>query len=45
MERTTSYEGDSNIGVFTRVLGDVAVIPPDAPEAFSHALAEALDVT
>jgi translation initiation factor 6 len=45
MERTTSYEGDANIGVFTRVLGDIAVIPPDAPEAFSRALAEALDVT
>ncbi len=45
MERTTSYEGDPNIGVFTRVLGDVAVIPPDAPEGFSRALTEALDVT
>ncbi len=45
MERTTSYEGDPNIGVFSRVLGDIAVIPPDAPEAFSRALAGALDVT
>ncbi len=45
MERTTSYEGDPNIGVFTRVLGDVAVIPPDAPETFCRALTEGLDVT
>ena len=44
MERTTSFGGDSNIGVFARVFEDIAIIPPEAPEQFRSLLAEALDV-
>ncbi|HVP97239.1 translation initiation factor IF-6 [Methanoregula sp.] len=44
MERTTNFTGDPNIGVFARVAGDIAVIPPDAPEEFRAAVTEALDV-
>ncbi|MGA2105696.1 translation initiation factor IF-6 [Methanoregula sp.] len=44
MERTTTFDGDPNIGVFARVAGDIAVIPPEAPEEFRAALREALGV-
>ncbi len=44
MERTTTFDGDPNIGVFARVTGDIAVIPPEAPEEFRAALREALGV-
>jgi len=44
MERTTSFGGDSNIGVFARVFEDIAIIPPEAPEQFRALLADALDV-
>ncbi len=44
MERTTSFSGDSNIGVFARVFEDIAIVPPEAPEEFRALLAEALDV-
>jgi len=45
MERTITFDGDPNIGVFARVLGDIAIIPPEAPEDFKAALRAALDVT
>ncbi len=43
MERTITYAGDPNIGVFSRVLGDIVIIPPESPEDFKAALHEALD--
>ncbi|AGB02141.1 translation initiation factor IF-6 [Methanoregula formicica] len=45
MERTITFDGDPNIGVFARVLGDIAIIPPEAPEDFKAALRAALGVT
>jgi translation initiation factor 6 len=45
MERTITLNGDPNIGVFARVLGDIAIVPPDAPEDFKAAVKAALDVT
>jgi translation initiation factor 6 len=44
MERTTTLAGDPNIGVFCRVLDDIAIIPPEAPEPFKEAVRAALDV-
>ena len=44
MEKTISFSGDSNIGVFSRVFDDIAVIPPTAPEEFRNALITMLDV-
>lgn len=44
MERTVTFGGDPNIGVFSRVLGDIAVIPPESTEEFRQALEQALDV-
>jgi translation initiation factor 6 len=44
MSGTIDYAGDPHIGVFSRVINDLAIIPPDAPEAFVTALREALDV-
>jgi translation initiation factor 6 len=44
MERTITLAGDPNIGVFSRVLGNIAIIPPDAPEDYKQALAQALNV-
>ena len=38
MEHTITYTGDPNIGVFSRVIGDIAIIPPDAPEEFLDAI-------
>ena len=45
MERTITFDGDPNIGVFARVLGDIAIIPPEAPEDFKAAVKAALGVT
>ncbi|MBP1929715.1 translation initiation factor 6 [Methanolinea mesophila] len=44
MERTVSFAGDPNIGVFARAFDDIAVIPPEAPEDFRKALVETLKV-
>ncbi|MDH7511220.1 MAG: translation initiation factor IF-6 [Methanolinea sp.] len=44
MERTISFGGIPHIGVFSRVLDDVAVIPPSAPAEFGEALRELLGV-
>jgi len=44
MERTTSFAGDPNIGVFARVAGDIAIVPPEAPEDFRNAIREGLGV-
>jgi len=42
MERTITFGGDPNIGVFARVLGDIAIIPPESPEEFKGAVKAAL---
>jgi len=44
MERTITFDGDPNIGVFARVLGDIAIIPPESPAEFREAVRQALDV-
>ncbi|MFA4877743.1 MAG: translation initiation factor IF-6 [Methanoregula sp.] len=44
MERTITFAGDPNIGVFARVVGDIAIIPPDSPEEFKAAVRDALKV-
>jgi translation initiation factor 6 len=44
MEKTISFGGDANIGVFCRVFDDIAVVPPSAPSEFREALAGLLDV-
>jgi len=44
MERTITFAGDPNIGVFTRVLGDIAIIPPESPAEYKAAVKAALDV-
>jgi translation initiation factor 6 len=44
MERTITFGGDPNIGVFARVLGDIAIVPPEAPEDFKAAVKAALQV-
>jgi translation initiation factor 6 len=44
MERTITFAGDPNIGVFSRVLGDIAIIPPESPEEYREALKQALNV-
>lgn len=43
MEHTITFDGDPNIGVFARVLGDIVVIPPESPADFKAAVREALD--
>jgi translation initiation factor 6 len=45
MERTITFAGDPNIGVFARVLGDIAIVPPESTEEFKTAVRDALDVT
>lgn len=45
MIRTLAYEGDPHIGIFSRVLEDIAVVPPEASADYCAALKEALDVT
>ena len=44
MERTVSFAGDPNIGVFIRVFDDVAVIPPETPEELRAQISTALSV-
>ncbi len=44
MERTTTFGGDPNIGVFARVVGDIAIIPPESTEEFKAAVKAALSV-
>jgi len=44
MERTITFDGDPNIGVFARVIGDIAIIPPESPQEFRDAVQQALDV-
>jgi translation initiation factor 6 len=44
MDRTITFAGDPNIGVFARVVGDIAIIPPDSPEDFKAAVQNALQV-
>lgn len=43
MERTTTFAGDPNIGVFARALDDIVVVPPEAPADFKEAVRSALD--
>jgi translation initiation factor 6 len=44
MERTITFAGDPNIGVFARVVGDIAIIPPESTEEFRTAVRDALQV-
>jgi len=44
MEKTVSFGGDSNIGVFARVFDDIAVVPPNSPEDFRETLTGILGV-
>jgi translation initiation factor 6 len=44
MERTITFAGDPNIGVFARVVGSIAIVPPDAPEDFKAAVRQALNI-
>ena len=44
MERTITFAGDPNIGVFARVVGDIAIIPPESTEEFKTAVRDALQV-
>ena len=44
MEKTISFGGDSNIGVFSRIFDDIAIVPPNAPEEFRSALTDLLGV-
>ena len=43
MEHTITFDGDPNIGVFARVLGDIVIIPPSSTEEFRTAVKDALD--
>lgn len=44
MQRTVTFDDDPNIGVFARVIGDIAIIPPESPADFRAAVQQALDV-
>jgi translation initiation factor 6 len=44
MERTISFGGDPNIGVFSRIFEDIAVIPPSSTPEFGERLKELLGV-
>jgi translation initiation factor 6 len=44
MERTTTFAGDPNIGVFCRVFDDIAIIPPESTDEFRTAVRTGLDV-
>jgi translation initiation factor 6 len=43
MSTTIAFDGDPHIGVFARVLEDLAIVAPQAPEAFRAALRDELD--
>lgn len=45
MEHTITFAGDPNVGVFARVLGDIAIVPPESTEEFKTAVRNALEVT
>ncbi|MDD1679905.1 MAG: translation initiation factor IF-6 [Methanomicrobiales archaeon] len=44
MSGTIDYAGDPHIGVFSRVINDIVVVPPDAPETFVATLREEMGV-
>lgn len=44
MSVNIDYAGDPHIGVFSRVINDIAVITPNAPDSFRTALEEELNV-
>jgi translation initiation factor 6 len=44
MERTITCDGDPNIGVFARVVGNIAIVPPESPAEFKEAVRLALNV-
>lgn len=44
MERTTAFGGDPHIGIFCRVLEEIAIVPPEAPAEFCDAIQAALHV-
>ena len=44
MEHTITFDGDPNIGVFARVIGDIAIVPPESPQEFRDAVHQALEV-
>ena len=44
MERTITFAGDPNVGVFARVLGDIAIVPPESTEEFKTTVRDALQV-
>jgi translation initiation factor 6 len=44
MSVTIDYAGDPHIGVFSRVIHDMAVVSPEAPESYRRALQEELGV-
>jgi translation initiation factor 6 len=45
MRETIDFAGDPHIGVFVRLLDDLAVVPSAAPEEFVRGLEDRLDVT
>lgn len=44
MSGTIDFAGEPHIGIFARVVGALAVVPPDAPEKFLGRLEEELEV-
>ena len=44
MGTTLDFAGNPHIGIFSRVMGEIAIVPPGAPEAFRQALREELAV-
>ena len=44
MGSTQDFAGNPHIGIFTRVMGEIAIVPPGAPEAFCQALRQELAV-
>jgi translation initiation factor 6 len=44
MTDTIDFAGDPHIGVFSRVFEDIAVIPPSAPDTFTAAVRDELEV-
>lgn len=43
MDRTLSFSGEASIGVFSRVIDELAVVPPSAPGEYRDAIGELLD--
>ncbi|MDD1656094.1 MAG: translation initiation factor IF-6 [Methanomicrobiales archaeon] len=44
MGTTLDFAGNPHIGIFTRVMEEIAIVPPGAPEAFYQALRQELAV-